>query len=40
MDSEQEWSATGKAKYALIGLATAGLIAAGGLLLAKKLKSD
>ena len=30
----------GKAKYAFIGLATAGLLVAGGLLVAKKLKSD
>ena len=40
VEGEQEWTASGKAKYALIGLATAGLLAAGGLLLAKRLKSD
>ena len=39
-ETEDEWSMKQKASLAFVGLAAAGLLAAGGMFVAKKLKSD
>ena len=39
-ETEDEWTMKQKASLAFVGLAAAGLLAAGGMFVAKKLKSD